>query len=56
MFYVSFNLKAVWVTSYEDNAILTTIETWTDGVTALNWGLRPSPLGVISDLTILTWG
>jgi len=35
MFYVSFTRKAVRVTSYEDDAILSTIETWADGVTAL---------------------
>lgn len=36
LFYVSFTRKAVRVTSYEDDAILSTIETWADGVTALN--------------------
>jgi len=35
LFYVSFTRKAVRVTSYEDDAILSTIETWADGVTAL---------------------
>jgi len=36
MFYVSFTRKTVRLTSYEDDAILTTVETWADGVTALN--------------------
>jgi len=36
MFYVSFTRKSVRLTSYEDDAILTTVETWADGVTALN--------------------
>ncbi|TAJ43633.1 hypothetical protein [Methanofollis fontis] len=36
LYYVSFTRKSVRVTSYEDDSILTTIETWADGVTALN--------------------
>jgi len=36
MFYVSFTRKSVRLTSYEDDAILTTVETWADEVTALN--------------------
>jgi len=36
MFYVSFTRKSVRLTSYEDDAILTTIETWADEVMALN--------------------
>jgi hypothetical protein len=36
LFYVSFTRKSVRVSSYEDDTLLSTIETWADGVTALN--------------------
>jgi hypothetical protein len=34
-FMVTFGRQQVWISSYEDDAIRTVIETWADGVTAL---------------------
>jgi hypothetical protein len=35
LYYVNFSRGQVTVTSYTDDAILTVIETWTDGVPAM---------------------
>ncbi|TAJ45061.1 hypothetical protein CUJ86_06930 [Methanofollis fontis] len=35
-YYVTFARESVRITSYEDDAILATVETWADGVAALN--------------------